>query len=131
LWYLICDSGTVGGAGITSDRRLKTDIVDLNSKYGLDFGLIADDLWLWSKLKDEEGTQTIQTQEFIGVFIKAIQELYKLFVNGTPPERQQAIDIQEHKCAGVYNLENDIDELVKDKEQLTIDLFALKTQNQI
>lgn len=42
-----------------------------------------------------------------------------------------AVDIQEHKCAGVYNLENDIDELVKDKEQLTIDLFALKTQNQI
>ena len=49
------------------------------------FGVIADELYdllqtdkysIWSKLKDEQETQTIQTQEFIGVFIKAIQELH-------------------------------------------------------
>ena len=48
------------------------------------FGVIADELYdllqtdqysIWSKLKDEQETQTIQTQEFLGVFIKAIQEL--------------------------------------------------------
>ena len=161
---LDCQTGSVGGAAITSDRRLKTDIVDLESKFGLDFvnrmrpvsytykgktrthfGIIADELYdllqtdnysIWSKLKDDQGTQTIQTQEFIGVFIKAIQELYQL-IEDTPPKnppvlvRQHPVDIQEHKCNGVYNLENDIEELAKDKEQLKIDMIALKTQNKI
>jgi hypothetical protein len=49
------------------------------------FGIIADELYdvlktdkysIWSKLKDEQDTQAIQTQEFLGIFIKAIQELH-------------------------------------------------------
>ena len=125
---IICNSGLVNNNTITSDRRLKTNIVDLNQTFGLDFvnrmrpvsytykgktrthfGLIADDLYdllqtdkysIWSKLKDEQGTQTIQTQEFIGVFIKAIQELYGLLTNTDkkPIIIKEQVESVDHKC---------------------------------
>ena len=125
---IICNSGFVNNNTITSDRRLKTNIVDLNQTFGLDFvnrmrpvsykykgktrthfGLIADDLYdllqtdkysIWSKLKDEQGTQTIQIQEFIGVFIKAIQELYGLLTNTDkkPIIIKEQVESVDHKC---------------------------------
>jgi hypothetical protein len=125
---LDCESGSVGANAITSDRRLKTDIIDLDPKFGLDFvnrmrpvsytykgktrthfGLIADDLYdllqsdkysIWSKLKDEQQTQTIQTQEFIGVFIKSIQELYGLITttDKKPIIIKEQVKSENHKC---------------------------------
>ena len=117
---IFCIEGTVGNQNITSDRRVKTNIVNLPEEFGLDFvdrmrpvsytykgktrthfGVIADEIYdllqtdqysIWSRLKDEQQTQTIQTQEFIGVFIKAIQEL-----NGTVKRQSSKIEELERK----------------------------------
>ena len=126
---LTCESGTVGGNTLQSDRRLKMDIVDLAEEFGLDFvnrmrpvsyiykgksrthfGVIANELYdllqtdkysIWSKLKDGQETQAIQTQEFIGVFIKAIQELH-----GTV--RKQACVVEQQSIKIRAQLENEI-----------------------
>ena len=108
------------------------------------FGLIADDLYellqtdkysIWSKLKDEQATQAIQTQEFIGVFIKSIQELYQL-IQGAPVKpplvRQQAVDIQEHKCNNIElinSLEVKLNELDNSFEELVEENSILKVKN--
>ena len=90
----------------------------------------------WAGYVETDGKHYgLRYAQFISLNTQAIKELYGLIQGkeGTPLKTPSSNYQQggEHKCAGVYNLENDIEELVKDKEQLTIDLFALKTQNQI
>lgn len=164
---LNCESGYVGGVAISSDRRLKTDIVDLNPKFGLDFvnkmrpvsytykgksrthfGVIADEIYdvlqtdkysIWSKLKDEQGTQTIQTQEFIGVFIKSIQELnlknekqsheieeMKLIQMESRQQQQQSEQTQEQNQKQVTSLQAEVSSLKDTVAQLmrTVNLLT-------
>jgi flagellar biosynthesis chaperone FliJ len=77
------------------------------------FGVIADEIYdlletdkysIWSKLKDEQQTQTIQTQEFIGIFIKAIQELH-----GTVKHQSSKIEELERKQMDLMRNNNELE----------------------
>jgi hypothetical protein len=129
---LFCVDGQVGNNSITSDRRFKTNIIDLDPNFGLNFvdrmrpvsytykgrtrthfGVIADEIYdllqtdkysIWSKLKDEQQTQTVQTAEFIGVFIKSIQELH-----GTVKQQASKIDELERQQVDLMRSNNELE----------------------
>ena len=106
---LECNSGFVGGNVLTSDIRIKENIKPLEDDFGIEFirklkpteykyktrtrthlGFIANDIYdilktdqysIWSKLKDEMETQSIQPNEFIAPIVKSVQHLDDKIIN--------------------------------------------------
>jgi hypothetical protein len=95
----------------------------------------------WAGYIENEGHYGLRYNEFISLNTQAIQDLYRLFVNQETPLKTPSANYQqggdwgsppgEHKCAGVYNLEQDIEQLCQSKDALEQELFKFKTQNDI
>ena len=84
----------------------------------------------WAGYIENEGHFGLRYTEFISLNTQAIQELYRIIQNkqGTPFDNN---GVGEHKCPGVYNLEQDIEQLCQSKDALEQELFKFKTQNDI